>query len=243
MTIPVAALDRPLPSLRGHPVLTPSPTGERPRERLLAAGLSSLSDADLVAVLLDTGTAGRPARSVAADLLQSVGGLRRLGLRAPEEIARLPGLGTTRAARLVAALEMGRRSLAETLGRGDVFRVSADVFRHYHPLLRDLRVEQFRALLLDGKHRVLRHELVSQGTLTSSPVHPREVFSSAIRHGAAALILVHNHPSGDPSPSADDLEVTRRLASVGDLVGIRILDHVIVGDGSYTSLADRGLMG
>ena len=97
-------------------------------------------------------------------------------------------------------------------------------------------------ILLDGKHRVLREELVSQGTLTTSPVHPREVFGVAIRHHAAAVVLVHNHPSGDPTPSADDLEITRRLADVGDLVGIRIVDHVIVGDGCFASLADRGML-
>ena len=108
--------------------------------------------------------------------------------------------------------------------------------------MRDLRVEQFRVILVDGKHRVIAEHLISQGTLTMSPVHPREVFSAAIRQGAAGMILVHNHPSGDASPSGDDLEITRRLVQVGDLVGIRVLDHVIVGDGAYASLADRGLL-
>lgn len=214
----------------------------RPRERLLAVGAGALSTAELVTVLVGSGLPGRPAAALAEDLLAASGGLRRLAARTPREIASVRGLGAVRTARLLAALELGRRSASESLVRGAPFRASADVFRHYHPVLRDLRVEQFRMVLLDGKHRILREELVSQGTLTSSPVHPREVFGPAIRHGAAAVVLVHNHPSGDPSPSADDLEITRRLASVGDLVGIRVVDHVIVGDGAYTSLADRGLL-
>lgn len=109
--------------------------------------------------------------------------------------------------------------------------------------MRDLRAEEFRALLLDGKHRVMREVTISRGTLTSSPVHPREAFRTAIREGAAAVVFVHNHPSGDPSPSADDLAITRRLCEVGDLVGIRVLDHLVIGDDRYVSLADRGLMG
>ncbi|MCE9636974.1 MAG: DNA repair protein RadC [Planctomycetes bacterium] len=238
------------------PVVEPAPPGldesigeggppiaeVRPRERLLASGAAMLSTAELVALLLGTGTPGRPATSVASELLASSGGLRRLAARTPAEIASTPGLGAARAARILAAIELGRRSAAEPLFRGAPFRGSADVFRHYHAAMRDLRVEQFRIVLVDGKHRVLREELVSQGTLTSSPVHPREVFAPAIRHGAAGVVLVHNHPSGDPSPSADDLEITRRLVSVGELVGIRVLDHVIVGDGAFASLADRGLM-
>lgn len=222
-----------------------------PRDRLLTAGAAALATSELIALLLGTdGDAraaadGAPVRSSEAalrDLLDREGGLRSLASRTPEELRRLAGLGPSRAARLLASVEIGRRLAAEPLARGVPIRASGDVFRHYHPFLRDLRVEQFRVVLLDGKHRVLREVLVSQGTLTSSPVHPREVFAPAIRHHAAAAILVHNHPSGDPSPSADDLEITRRLADVGDLVGIRIVDHVVVGDGAFASFADRGLL-
>jgi len=147
------------------------------------------------------------------------------------------------AIRLAAALELGKRASGEPLVRGVRIALSADVWRHFGPRMQDLKVEQFWALHLDGKHRVQHEHLVSQGTLTSSPVHPREVFSVAVRHSAAALVLVHNHPSGDPSPSADDLEITRRLSEVGVTIGIHILDHVVVGDGNFVSLADRGLMG
>lgn len=134
------------------------------------------------------------------------------------------------------------RAADAPLVRGATMHVSADVFRHYRLRLRDLKVEQFHVLMFDGKHRVLGEVLISQGTLTSSPVHPREVFRPAMLAAAAAVVLVHNHPSGDPQPSADDLEITRRLAETGRLVGIQVLDHVIIGDGAFTSLADRGLM-
>ncbi len=215
---------------------------ERVRERLLLAGASALGTPDLLALLLGTGAPGRPAEVVASEILARAGGLRALARGTPAELAQFPGLGPARAARLLASVELGRRVVAEPLERGTPFRTAADIFRHYHPRVRDLRIEQFRVLLLDGKHRILREELVSQGTLTSSPVHPREVFVQAIRHSAAAIVLVHNHPSGDPQPSADDLEITRRLAEVGLVVGIHVVDHVIIGDGAYTSLADRGLL-
>jgi DNA repair protein RadC len=233
MTVPVEAPSGPQAPLDRPPA----------RERLLSQGPSTLTTAELVALLLGSGGSGRVSERVATDVLASAGSLRALASGTPAELANVPGLGASRAARLLAALELGRRTAAEPLVRGSAIRAAADVFRHYHPLLRDLRFEQFRIVLLDGKHRILREVLVSQGTLTSSPVHPREVFAAAIRHSAAAVILVHNHPSGDPAPSADDVEITRRLAQVGDLVGIRVLDHVIVGDGAYASLADRGLMG
>ncbi len=215
----------------------------RPRERLLADGPRRLSTAELLGLLLGTGAPGLRAERLGGALLDAAGGLRSLLELTPAELVRVRGVGAARAARLLACRELGRRHLGERLVRGMPFRSSADVHRHFGPELRHLRFERFLALLLDGKHRVLRHLLVSQGTLTSSPVHPREVFGPAMRHGAAAIVLVHNHPSGDPTPSADDLEVTRRLVEVGDLVGIRVLDHIVIGDGRYASLADRGLMG
>lgn len=143
---------------------------------------------------------------------------------------------------LVSAVELGRRSSLTTIRRGAAFRGSADVFNHFHLRLRDLKVEQFHVILVDGKHRLIREVLVSQGTLTSSPVHPREVFAAAVRNHAAGIVLVHNHPSGDPSPSVDDIEITKRLQTAGEMIGIRIIDHVIVGDGSFASFADKGLL-
>jgi len=168
--------------------------------------------------------------------------LRDLGTASVSELTATYGLTPKSAEKTAAVLELARVVNAEPLVRGSNFHGAADIFRHFHGRMRDLRVEQFWGILLDGKHRLIREHLISQGTLTSSPVHPREVYSVAIRHSAAAIVLVHNHPSGDPLPSADDLEITRRLVQVGDMVGIRVVDHVIIGDTSFTSLADRGLL-
>lgn len=210
--------------------------------RLLSEGASSLSTQDLLGRVLAAGAPGPRAEALARALLDRVGGLRPLAAQSAEELAELPGLRGAPLARLIAAVELGRRLSVEPWIRGVPLRASADVFRHFHPVLRDLRVEQFRVVLLDGKHRVIRDELVSQGTLTSAPVHPREVFAAAIRCHAASVILVHNHPSGDPTPSPDDLEITRRLCDVGELVGVRVVDHVVIGDGAFASFADRGIL-
>lgn len=197
-------------------------------------GESALTEAELVELVT-----AADAETVTRSLVdRGIRGLLRLTSTEAEALGYTP----TQSAKLRALASIADRSITETLTRGEVFKDGATVFRHFHAKLRDLKIEQFHAVLLDGKHRVIRVELVSQGTLTSSPVHPRETFVSAVRHSAAAIIFVHNHPSGDPSPSADDLETTRRLCSVGDLLGIRVLDHVIVGDGAFTSLADRGLL-
>ncbi len=168
--------------------------------------------------------------------------LSELRQLAVSELVESYGLAPRAAEKTAAVAELARRMASRPIRRGAAFTSSRHVFEQFGPRMRDLRFEQFVTLLLDGKHRLMRELLVSQGTLTSSPVHPREVFGPAMRHGAAALVLVHNHPSGDPSPSADDIEITRRLNDVGDLVGIRILDHIVIGDGAYVSFADRGLL-
>jgi DNA repair protein RadC len=199
-----------------------------------ATDVSSRSTDDLWAVALGP-RCGR-------DVARRTTGLRALSVSSVGEIAATYGLAPVKARRVSAVLELARRLVQEPLVRGEPIRTSAEVFRHFHAGMRDLRVERFYVVLLDGKHRFLSSTLVSQGTLTSSPVHPREVFSIAIRQSAAAVVLVHNHPSGDPTPSADDLAITRRLCEVGELVGIRVVDHVVVGDGSFVSLADRGIL-
>jgi DNA repair protein RadC len=125
---------------------------------------------------------------------------------------------------------------------GERFTSSAEVFRHFHERLRDHRKEVFLALLLDGKNRVIREVKVSEGSLTASIVHPREVFAPVVRDSAAAVLFVHNHPSGDPTPSREDIEITTRLREAGELMGVRVLDHIIIGSGSYVSFADRGLI-
>ncbi len=216
---------------------------ERPRERMAAAGPEALSSAELVALVLGRGRPAGSALALASSLLRRFGSVRALAARSPGELTAEPGIGPARAAALVAALELGRRMAETRLLPGARLGSSGDVFHHYHFRLRDLKRERFLALLLDSKHRLLGEVLVSEGTLTASLVHPREAFAPAIRESAAALVFVHNHPSGDPSPSREDLDLTRRLVAVGELVGIQVLDHVIVGDGRYHSFADAGRIG
>lgn len=182
--------------------------------------------------------------NAAKRVVKVFGGCLRAELRVSsvESLVARCKLTETAARRLRAAADLGHELVGEPLVRGAAMRSSADIFRHFSHLS-DLRVEQFHVVLLDGKHRILRTILVSQGTLTSSPVHPRETFAHAVRESAAAVVLVHNHPSGDPAPSSDDLAITRRLTEAGLLLGITVLDHVVIGDGRYVSLADRGLLG
>ncbi len=218
------------------------PPEERPREKLLARGPDALSPAEHLALLLGTGVPGSSALEVAQRLLEAVGGLRRLSTRNAREVAAVRGVGEVRATRILAAFALGRAVAGQGLVAGARFRTGADIFRHFHGRLRDLRKEQFWTIILDGKNRVVREERVSEGSLTASLVHPREVFCPAIRESAGALVFVHNHPSGDPTPSVEDVEITRRLCAVADLVGIRVLDHVVVGDGAYVSFLERGLL-
>jgi DNA repair protein RadC len=166
--------------------------------------------------------------------------LRRLATLPLGVLEAEPGVGAATAARIVAALELGRRVAAEPAGREDPIRGPADVFARVGPLLRDLQQEEFHALLLNTQHRIIRDVLVTRGILDASLIHPREVFRAAIVESAAGVVLVHNHPSGDPTPSQEDRAVTRQLVSAGAAVGIPVLDHVIVGEGRYVSLAEAG---
>ena len=216
------------------------PSSERPRERLLQEGAQALSDAQLLAILLRVGRRDASAVEVAMDLLRQLDGLRGLSNRGVEELCQIPGIGPAKVAQLKAAIELGKRVLAEPLSTGTTIASSADLFRHYYPLLRDLRHEVFKIVLLDARHGIIKDAIVSEGSLTLSIVHPREVFIPAVRESAAAVIFVHNHPSGDPSPSEEDRMLTTRLVAAGELLGIQVLDHLIIGDGRYTSFADQG---
>jgi len=215
---------------------------ELPRERLDNLGAEALSDAELLALLLRTGGRGAGALTVASRLLALRGGLQGVAGSSAREIGEVPGIGPAKSATLLAALELGRRLAGRRLRRGASIRGPEDVYRHYHASLRHAGQERFFAVLLDGRQRVLGHEIVSQGTLTASLVHPREVFRPALRACAAALILVHNHPSGDPTPSAEDRDVTSRLARAGEILGVRVLDHVVVAERGYCSLREEGLL-
>ena len=218
------------------------PKTERPRERLLDEGPEALSDAQLLSILLRIGRPDTSAVQVAIELLQQLDGLKGLSNRGVEELCAIPGIGMAKAAQIKAAIELGKRALATPLTTGTRIGRSHDLFQHYYPLLRDLRHEIFKAVLLDAKHCIIRDTTVSEGSLTLSIVHPREVFNLAVRESAAAVIFVHNHPSGDPQPSEEDRALTNRLVSAGDILGIRVLDHLIIGDGKYVSFADNGWM-
>lgn len=216
------------------------PETERPRERLLAKGPDALSDAHLLAILLRTGRPNSSAVQVAMELLDRLGGVGGLARCGVDELCATHGVGPAKAAQLKAAVELGRRSLTAPLSTGMRISSSADLFRHFHPGLRDLKRELFKVVLLDAKNAVLRETTVSEGSLTLSVVHPREVFALAVRESAAGILLLHNHPSGDPTPSPEDRSLTDRLVAAGRLLGIRVLDHLIIGDGRYVSFADQG---
>jgi DNA repair protein RadC len=216
------------------------PESERPRERLLAKGPDALSDSQLLAILLRTGRRDSSAVQVAIELLGQVGGISGLSKCGVEELCAIEGVGPAKAAQLKAAVELGRRSLAAPLSTGTRVSSSADLFKHFYPILRDRKQELFKVVLLDAKNTVVKETTVSEGTLTLSIVHPREVFAFAIRESAAGVIFLHNHPSGDPTPSPEDRRLTDRLVAAGKLLGISVLDHVIIGDGRYVSFADEG---
>jgi DNA repair protein RadC len=219
--------------------LSDLPEHERPRERLLAQGGAALTDAELLAALLGTGTRSVSALDLARQLLAAYGDLPAMGRAEVADLARRPGLGLARACSIAAALELGRRAQTP---RGDrpTVRTSSDVWAYYAPRLSHLNREVFHVMCLDIRHRLLRDVRVVEGGLTTCSVLPREVFAAALREGAPAVIFVHNHPSGDPTPSADDLSLTARLKQAGAVLGVRALDHVILGEGSYVSLADCG---
>lgn len=216
------------------------PAPDRPRERLRSVGARALSVRELLALLVGSGGKGGSALDVAGRILGEAGSVRRLAERGVEELVRIPGVGKATAARVVAALELGRRAGSATHDDRRRIRGPADVHRRMGPLLRDLRQEEFHALLLDSQHRVLRDVVVTRGILDASLIHPREVFRPAILETAAAVILVHNHPSGDATPSAEDRAVTRQLREAGRAMGIPVLDHVVVGDGTWASVDAEG---
>ncbi len=217
------------------------PIDLRPRERLLKDGVESLSDMELMAILLRTGTASVSAIELAAMLLSQFKGLRSILDATVEELSTVKGVGLAKAAQVKAALELGRRLASRPAEEKPCIKSPEDAAGLVMEDMRYLDREYFRALLLNTKNHVLGLETISIGTLNSSSVHPRELFRNAIKRSAAALILVHNHPSGDPTPSREDLAVTKRLEETGKIIGIEVLDHIIIGDNKFVSLKAKGL--
>ncbi len=216
------------------------PLAERPRERLARLGPSALSSRELVAALLGTGARGASALDVAEELLGC--GLHGLASRSLHELEGVRGLGRAKATRLVAALELGARLASDGGTPLPALQSPGETARYLLPRYAARPVETFGLLALDARHRLRREAVVSVGCLTASLVHPREVFQEAVVSRAAALVLFHNHPSGDPEPSAEDLALTRRLAAAGSLMGIEVLDHLVLGAGRYVSLKERGVL-
>ncbi|HEX2204239.1 MAG TPA: DNA repair protein RadC [Longimicrobium sp.] len=235
------------------------PTHDRPRERMRALGPRALAPRELLALLIETGQppqAGRPARSaldLAGDLLRwaaaSGGGgggaasLRRLMTAPLAALCEVPGIGEAKAAKVLAAFELGRRAAEEARPERERMTTARDVYERMRLVVRDLDQEEFHVLLLNTQRELIRDVVVTRGTLDASLVHAREVFRHAIAEAASVVILVHNHPSGEPEPSPEDRLVTLQLMSAGDTLGIPVVDHVIVGEGRYVSFMEAGLMG
>ncbi len=221
--------------------ITDWPEDERPRERLLKQGAGALSDAELFAIFLRTGVAGRSAVDLARDLLAHFGGVRGLLNASRRDFTEAKGLGDAKFAQLQAVLELARRHFAEELAEGAVIDSPEATRRFLQAQLRDAAQEVFAVLFLDQRHRVLAFERLFFGTINQSAVHPREVVKAVLRHNAAAVILAHNHPSGVAEPSTADREITLRLRDALNLIDVRLLDHMIVGD-RCTSMAELGMI-
>lgn len=216
------------------------PEAERPREKLLQRGAAGLSDAELLAIFLRTGVRGRSAVDLARDLIAHFGGIRALMRASEAEFCERHGMGRAKYAQLQAVLELARRHCGEAVRRGQALSDPRTAAEYLRLQLQHLDHEVFAALFLDTQHRVLAYEELARGTLDGAAVYPREVVRRALRHNAAALIFAHNHPSGAPEPSAADRRLTERLCQALGLLDIRVLDHLVIGDGEPVSFAARG---
>lgn len=228
--------------MEGKMTIKDWPAAERPREKLLERGAEALSDAELLAIFLRTGVTGMSAVDLARQLLADFGGLRPLLEADRREFCRGKGLGDAKYVQLQAVLEMARRHLAETLQRSDALCSPGAVRDYLSAQLRHRRREVFCCLYLDTQHRVIAFEELFEGTLNAASVYPREVVQAALKKNAAAVILAHNHPSGVSEPSQADIWITERLAKALELVDIKVLDHMIVGEGEALSFAEQGLL-
>lgn len=218
------------------------PQDERPRERFVARGADAMSASELIALLLRTGSSRRSATALAEHILSHLGGLARLAEVSLEELETVEGIGRVKAIEIKAALELGKRVSTLTPEARPTVTGPRDVSTLLQSELRYLKKETLKSILLDAKNKVIAIKTVSIGDLTSSIVHPREVFRDAIVNSAASIIVAHNHPSGDPTPSTDDVNITRRLMAAGETIGIELLDHIVIGDDKFVSLKEKGLI-
>ncbi len=213
---------------------------ERPREKLLNNGAANLSDAELLAILLRVGRKGKTAVDLARDLLQTFGGLRNLFEIDQKTLCEYPGIGIAKYSQLQAALELARRHLYQNLAQKPVIANSKDTKEYLTAKLRHQQHEVFACLFLDAKHKIINYEELFSGTIDSSNIHPREVLKKTLSHNAAAVIFAHNHPSGNATPSDADRDVTQQLKKALEMIDVKVLDHIIVGDGNVTSFAEHG---
>lgn len=218
------------------------PTEDRPRERMLQYGASALSNAELLAILLRTGTVAESAVHLAERILAEAGGLRYLVDLSPQQLQEIKGIGAAKAMQIGASIELGKRLSQTTQENRVTIRSPKDAARLMMEEMRYHNKEHFVCLFLNTKNHVIGKETLSIGSLNASIVHPREVFREAIRRSSASIICVHNHPSGDPTPSQEDVQMTQRLVEAGEIVGIEVLDHIVIGDKQFISLKEQGLM-
>ena len=219
------------------------PKDDQPLQKLVQSGTTGLSDAELIAILLRTGhkPTDQTALDIARRLIMQYRGLHHLAGRETSELCHVTGITQTKATQLLAAIELGKRVNTPVMERVE-FGSSSDVAKYYIPRMRDRKQEVFKVVLLDARNKLIKEVTVSEGSLTASIVHPREVYRAAIIECAASVIFVHNHPSGSPEPSQDDLKITTQLVEAGRFIDIRVLDHIIVGNRTFTSLASKGLI-
>jgi DNA repair protein RadC len=240
--LPLSCRDDTIFSPMAYKSIKEWPEDERPRERLIKHGAANMSDAQLLAIILRTGGGGMSALDLGMELIDKFGSLSNVENASMNELSGIKGIGKAKAAQLKAALELGRRGLQGAAPNGPAFSSGRDVHAYFHPKLQNIKQEIFYCAMLDIKNRLIMEKEVTKGLLTSSQVHPREAFSYAIREAAASVIFVHNHPSGDPTPSREDIAITSKLAEAGDIVGIPVVDHIIVADGGFTSMLEKGYL-
>lgn len=226
-------------SLKSVCTIREYPPQDQPHARMHRHGANTLTDTELLVMVIRRGTTGCNAIDVARDLLQRFGGLHSLGSRQIAELCKVPGIGPVKAGQIMAMVEMSKR--LDPIDRIS-FLSSADVAKHYMPQFHHTQQEVFTVLILDARNRLIRKHRASEGSLTASIVHPREVFKMAIIESAASVIFLHNHPSGDPTPSQDDIKITKQLVEAGKIIDIRVLDHIILGYHKFTSLSGKGLI-
>lgn len=219
--------------------MTRVPVADRPREKLARAGVEALGDNELLALVIGAGTKARGALTVAQDLIAAADGLSGLARLAMGELEQVSGIGQSRAARVLAAVELGRRTLTRDVPERPRFMTPADVANYLRPRYGGFQVERCGVMLLDQKHRLIRTTVISTGTLDATVAHPRDVFRVAVAGSAASVVVFHNHPSGDPAPSTLDRLWTRRLDLAGEMIGIELADHIILGDATYFSFKEE----